>query len=121
MSPLLFVGPLLVAHFVTPAREVRGHGIVVHATASELDVTSRGKTQRIQLVAPVQSIAIVDAHTVTTRAPNARTTYVDGREVSSCRFVAPVMARVGTLVRTSAGRTTFTKLTLGFGDGNPCD
>ncbi len=120
MSPLLLVGPLLVAHFVTPTREVRGHGIVVHATSSEIDVRAQGVTRRIPLASPVQSIEILDAHTITTRSPGARVTYTDARETSSCRFVSPTNPRVGTLVRTANGKTTYAMLRLGPGDGDPC-
>ena len=69
MSPLFFAGPLLVAHFVTPSREIRSHGIVVHATPTEIEVTAHGTTQRIPLgshgISPwmlLQSIEIVDAN-----------------------------------------------------------
>jgi hypothetical protein len=120
MSPLLFVGPLLVAHFVTPAREVRGHGIVVHASSTEIDVRAHGVTHRIPLARPADSIEIVDAHTITTRSPGTRITYVDGRESSSCRFVSPTDPRVGTLVRTAHGKTTFAMVRLDFADGDPC-
>ena len=121
MSPLVFVGPLLVAHLVTPTREVRGHGVVVHATNSEIDVRARGVTHRIHVASPVSSIEIVDARTITTRAPGVRVTYVDGRETSSCRFVSPTNPRVGTLVRTSHGKTTYAMVRLGPADGSPCD
>ena len=120
MSPLLFVGPLLVAHFVTPTREVRGHGIVVDATSSEIDVRARGVTRRIRIASPVESIEIVDAHTITTRSVGARVTYVDGRETSSCRFVSSLRG-VGTLVRTTHGKTTYSTVRLGPADGDPCD
>ena len=121
MSPLVFVGPLLVAHLVTPTREVRGHGVVVHATSHEIDVRSRGVTRRIHIAAPVDSIEIVDARTITTHTPGARVTYVDGRESSSCRFVSGTDPRVGTLVRTSHGKTTYAMVRLGPVDGSPCD
>ncbi|HEX4514283.1 MAG TPA: hypothetical protein VH054_12125 [Polyangiaceae bacterium] len=134
MSPLLFVGPLLVAHLVTPTREVRRHGVVVHATSSEIDVRARGVTHRIHIGSPVQAIEIVDARTITTRSPGARVTYVDGRETSSCRFVSPTNPRVagsaeggtapwrlGTLVRTAHGKTTYAMVRLGPADGSPCD
>ncbi|HEY2368316.1 MAG TPA: hypothetical protein VGH87_18085 [Polyangiaceae bacterium] len=69
MSPLVFVGPLLVAHLVTPAREVRGHGVVAHASSTEIDVRANGRTQRIHLeprdLSPemtIQSVEIVDAN-----------------------------------------------------------
>jgi len=189
MSPLVFVGPLLVAHFVTPTREVRGPGIVVRATAGEIDVRAHGTTQHIHLeprdaspAMTLQSIEIVDAnfdgapditvlrefgakwgasdvflwdgHRFTkdtplaralSRLPNAmfdaRTSTVSTRsigpsnpsrityainagtlhEVASCRFVNPTNARVGTLVRTTHARATYTKLTLGPTDVDPCN
>lgn len=121
MSPLVFVGPLLVAHFVTPAREVRGHGVVVDASSSEIDVRARGVTRRIPITTPVQSIEIVDSRTITTRSPGARITYVDGRESASCRFISPTNPRVGTLVRTTNGKTTYAMVRLGPVDGSPCD
>jgi hypothetical protein len=121
MSPILFVGPLLVAHLVTPVREVRAHGVVVHATSSEIDVRAHGVTRRIHIAAPVHSIEIVDARTITTRSTGARVTYVDGRESSSCRFISPTNPRVGTLVRTIHGKTTFAMVRLGPADGSPCD
>jgi len=121
MSPLVFVGPLLVAHLVTPAREVRGHGVVVHASSTEIDVrAARGVTHRIRIATPVQSIEIVDAHTITTRSPGARVTYVNGRETSSCRFISS-MHGVGTLVRTTHGKATYSTVRLGPVDGDPCD
>jgi hypothetical protein len=121
MSPLVFVGPLLVAHAMMPTREVRGHGVVAHASSREIDVRGRGVAHRIHLVLPVESIEIVDAHTITTRSPGARITYVDGRESSSCRFISPTNARVGTLVKTAHGKTTYATVRLGPFDGNPCD
>ena len=121
MSPLVFVGPLLVAHFVTPAREVRGHGIVVVASSSEIDVRTRNTTRRIHITSPVDSIDIVDARTITTRSAGARVTYVDGHETSSCRFISPTNPRVGTLVRTIHGKTTYAMVRLGPFDGSPCD
>lgn len=121
MSPLVFVGPLLVAHFITPTREVRGNGVVVHATSSEIDVRAHGVTHRIHIASPVRSIEIVDARTITTRAPGVHITYVDGRETSSCRFVSPTDPRVGTLVRTAHGKTTYAMVRLGPADGDPCD
>jgi len=120
MSPLLFVGPLLVAHFVTPTREVRGHGVVVLATSTEIDVRANGATRRIPIAGEVQSIEIVDARTIVTRSPGARITYVDGRETASCRFVSPTNARVGTLVRTAHGKTTYAMVRLGPADAAPC-
>ncbi len=120
MSPFVFVGPLLVAHFVAPAREVRGHGIVVDASSTEIDVLTRGVTRRIPIASPVQSIEIVDAHTITTHSPGARITYVDGREASSCRFLSPTNPRVGTLVRTAHGKTTYAMVRLAPSEVDPC-
>lgn len=121
MSPLVFVGPLLVAHLVTPAREVRGFGIVVDASSTEIDVrAARGVTRRIHITSPVDSIEIVDARTITTRSPGLRVTYVDARETSSCRFVSSLRG-VGTLVRTVHGKTTYSTVRVGPADGNPCD
>ena len=68
----------------------------------------------------MDSIEIVDAHTITTRSPGVRTTYVDGRESSSCRFVTAFRG-VGTLVRTTHGKTTYSTVRVGAGEGNPCD
>jgi len=43
------------------------------------------------------------------------------RVVSSCRFLNPFDARVGTLVRTTGRRTTYQELRLGASDLAPCD
>ena len=54
----------------------------------------------------------------------SRVTYaVEGaalHEISSCRFLNPFDARVGTLVRKNAGRVTVTKLRLAETDVSPC-
>jgi len=42
------------------------------------------------------------------------------RVVASCRFLNPLDPRVGTLVRTRGGRTTYTKVRLGSTDLDPC-
>ncbi len=67
-------------------------------------------------------------HAITTRdiGPSnpSRVTYaIDGvslREIASCRFLNPTDARVGTLVRSHGGASTFKTVRLGSIDIDPC-
>ena len=66
----------------------------------------------------------ITTHDIGPSEPSRVTYAVEGaalRETSSCRFLNPFDARVGTLVRTSGGRTTLTKLRLAQSDVSPCD
>lgn len=66
--------------------------------------------------------------TITTRdiGPSnpSRITYAvdasDVREIDACRFLNPIDARVGTLVRSRGTHATFTKVSLGMADVDPC-
>jgi hypothetical protein len=101
MSPLFLAGPLVVALFVTPSR------------LSQLPYSTFDSR----------------THTITTRERGprnpSRVTYAVERggalrEIASCRFLNPIDARVGTLVRMKNGHTTYTEARLAPGEQDPC-
>ena len=135
MASVLFVAPLLAAHLISHghSREIRAHGVVVRASATEqggttraeLDVTVHGKTQHIALesrernaLGLLTSIEILDANF--DGAPDvsvAREIFLwDGHRFTSDLPLARELSRLESATFDARSRTITTRV---LGPSNP--